>query len=241
MRAVIQKRRASEINDEADFLGMMLANQRDHPESVFSDELIENQCLLQLWASHYEVTGLAGSWMYLLGQHPPTLQRLRAEQSTVLGDNPQLETLSMESLKQMSYLDATIKETLRVLPPTSTANRNLTQSVVLDNVLYKKGWSLIAEPRLAHAMEAYFTNPDQFDPDRFLLQRHEGGKYTFIPFGGGVHACLGAQMATTIMKVFALHLLHRFHWHPLGQAEFVQFPLKQIKNNYQVQLSRDDN
>ena len=235
MRAVIQHRRANAI-DAADFLGMMLTQQQDHPDGVFSDELIENQCLLQLWASHYEVTGLAASWMYQVGRYPLVLERLRAEQAAVLGNSHELAAIAMETLKQMPYLDATIKETLRVLPPSSTATRRLTKSVVLDGVLYQKGWSLIAEPRIAHIMDAHFTNPDQFDPDRFLSERGEGRLYEFIPFGGGIHACLGAQLATTMMKVFAIHLLHRFDWQCLGEAEFVQFPLKKIKGNYQVQL-----
>jgi len=63
MRAVVQRRRATDkpIEPTADFLSMMLASQQDDPEGVFSDALIENQCLLQLWASHYEVMGLVSS------------------------------------------------------------------------------------------------------------------------------------------------------------------------------------
>ncbi len=236
MRAVIQQRRAAPTASPTDFLAMMLAQQQDNPEGVFSNDLIENQCLLQLWASHYEVTGLAASWIYQVGQHPEVLQRLRAEQAAVLNANQGFDDITPATLKQLTYLDATIKETLRVLPPTSTANRRLTKSVVLDGVLYQKGWSLIAEPRIAHAMAAHFANPNQFDPDRFLPDRNEGGPYEYIPFGGGVHACLGAQLATTLMKILAIHLLHRFDWQCLEVATFVQFPLKQIKDNYQIQL-----
>jgi len=236
MQALIQQRHPDQTDSPTDFLGMMLANQQDDPDGVFSDKLIENQCLLQLWASHYEMTGLAASWMYQVGQYPAIIDRLRVEQSAVTGNIYGLETIGMEHLKQMPDLDATIKETLRVLPPSSTATRRLTKSVVLDGVLYQRGWNLIAEPRIAHAMDAHFTNPDQFDPDRFLPDRDEGRRYAFIPFGGGVHACLGAQLATTMMKVFAIHLLHHFDWQCPRDAKFVQFPLKQIKNSYQIQL-----
>ncbi|MEM7727586.1 MAG: hypothetical protein AAF208_14650 [Cyanobacteria bacterium P01_A01_bin.45] len=45
--------------------------------------------------------------------------------------------------------EATIKETLRTLPPSSTANRRLTKSVVVNGILYEKGCAVIAEPRLA--------------------------------------------------------------------------------------------
>jgi cytochrome P450 len=240
MRAVVQRRRTADepINPTADFLSMMLAHQQNEPEGVFSDALIENQCLLQLWASHYEVMGLVSSWIYQLGHYPKMVQRLRSQQAAVLEDGNELETVSLELLSQMVFLEATIKETLRTLPPSATATRRLTKSVVLDGVLYKKGWGLVAEPRLAHASAAYFAQPELFDPERFLPERDEGRMYKFIPFGGGVHACLGAQMAMMMTKVFAAHLLHWFDWTLLGEATFVQFPLKKIRDNYQIQLVR---
>jgi cytochrome P450 len=240
MRAVVQRRRTADepINPTADFLSMMLAHQQNEPEGVFSDALIENQCLLQLWASHYEVMGLVSSWIYQLGHYPLMVQRLRKEQAAVLEDGSALETVSLELLLHMTFLEATIKETLRTLPPSSTATRRLTKSVLLDGVLYEKGWGLVAEPRLTHALAAYFAQPELFDPARFLPERGEGRMYEFIPFGGGVHACLGAQMAMMMTKVFAAHLLRCFDWTLLGEARFVQFPLKKIRDNYQIQLVR---
>jgi cytochrome P450 len=237
MQAVIQQRRANPtpIDPTADFLSMMLAAQQAEPAGVFSDRLIENQCLLQLWASHYELMGFVSSWIYQMGLHPAWMQRLRSEQVKVLGDWSHLEQVSPDQLKQMNVLEATLKETLRTLPPSSTVNRRLTKSVVLDGILYEKGWVLIAEPRIAHAMDAHFRQPDQFDPERFLPERGEGKLYEFIAFGGGIHTCLGAQLAMTIAKVFAAHLLRRFEWKLIGEATFVQFPLKRIKNNYQIQ------
>jgi cytochrome P450 len=238
MRAVIQKRRShhKSLHPTTDFLSMMLVNQQQDPEGIFSDELIENQCLLQLWASHYEMMGLISAWIYQMGRHPQLIPRLRTEQSTLQADGTAIAEINLEHLKHMTFLEATIKETLRTLPPTSTANRRLTRSVVLDGVCYQNGWTLIAEPRIAHAIEAHFSNPDRFNPDRFLPPQSEGKMYEFIPFGGGVHACLGAQLAMTMTKVFAAQFLQRFDWILLGEAKFIQFPLKKIRDDYSIQL-----
>ena len=73
-------------------------------------------------------------------------------------------------------MEASIKETLRISPPSSTANRRLTKSVVLDGYLFKKGWTVIAEPRIAHMMEEYYQQPERFEPERFLSPRNEGKK-----------------------------------------------------------------
>lgn len=238
MQAVITQRRQSDLVATPDFLSMMLMAQQENPKSVFNDELIANQCLLQLWASYYEVSGLLASWLYQLGEQPGVIARLRAEQTEVLGANPTAALPTMEQLKQLTFLDATIKETLRILPPSSTATRTLTKPIVLDGMLFEQGWNIIAEPRIAHAMPEHFSEPDTYSPERFLPEQGEGQAYEFIPFGGGVHACLGAQMAMISNKLFAIHLLQKFDWQLLGKASFVQFPLRKIKENYQIQLRR---
>jgi retinoid hydroxylase len=243
MRAVVRRRRVEgkALDPSSDFLSMMLASQQENPDGVFSDALIENQCLLQLWASHYEISGLVSSLMYQLGRHPQVVQQLRHEQARVLGGQSNVSTFSSAHLKQMEFLEATIKETLRTLPPSSTANRRLTKSVVLDGVLYKKGCVLIAEPRIAHIRSEYFHKPEVFAPERFGAERGEGKMYEFIPFGGGVHACLGAQLVMVVTKVFASHALRRFDWTLTGEATFVQFPLKKIKDNYQIEIALRSN
>ncbi|MBW4499123.1 MAG: cytochrome P450 [Scytonema hyalinum WJT4-NPBG1] len=242
MRAVVKRRRAEggAMNATTDFLSMMLASQQENPDGIFSDTLIENQCLLELWASHYQISGLISSLIYLLGQHPQVMQRLKEEQAEVMGGQSNVSIFSPEHLKQMVFLDATIKETLRTLPPSSTANRRLTKSVVLDGVLYEKGCVLTAEPRIAHIMAEYFHEPEIFAPERFLPERGEGKMYQFIPLGGGVHACLGAQMTMVVTKVFASHMLRMFDWKSTGKAKFVQFPIKRIKDDYQINIARQE-
>jgi len=73
-------------------------------------------------------------------------------------------------------------------------------------------------------------------PDTTMDMFGEYSLYEFIPFGGGVHACLGIQMAMVITKIFANHAISLFDWQLTGEASFVQFPLKKIKNNYQINL-----
>ena len=233
MQGVINKRRQQEekIDPTKDFLGMMLASLQENPEGVFSDRLIENQCLLQLWASLYQIAGLVCSVIYQLGRYPQYIETLRKEQTA------NKNNLSLEILKEMIFLEAVIKETLRTLPPSSTANRKLTKSVILEGILYQKDWVIIAEPRIAHNLPEHFQTPEKFNPNRFLPNSKEGKMYEFIPFGGGVHACLGAQIAMTITKIFIARFLNAFDWNLNGEAKFVNFPLKKIKQEYQISIA----
>ncbi|QEY31347.1 cytochrome P450 [Synechococcus sp. RSCCF101] len=236
MEAVIERRRTEEAPPPRDFLGMMLHERALNPDGVFSDPLMANQCLLQLWGAHYEVTGLLASWMVQVAGHDDVLERLREEasaHSAVLGSE---QGLAMDAIRATPVLGATISETLRLQPPSSTATRRLTRTVELDGLTYRRGWGLIAEPRLAHALASNFPEPDRFNPDRFLGDAPVDRRYSFIPFGGGVHACLGAQLAVTIAKVFALELMARTRWHRLDEPSYVKFPLRLLQRRCRVRL-----
>ncbi|MEO1560140.1 MAG: cytochrome P450, partial [Cyanobacteria bacterium J06632_19] len=121
---------------------------------------------------------------FQLGKYPQFVEKLRQEQCELIKEK---DSFSLELLKQMIFLEATIKETLRTLPPSSTANRRLIKSVVLDGILYNKGCTVIAEPRLAHIMKEYFTEPDNFEPERFLAPRNEGKMYASTKGNKFVH------------------------------------------------------
>jgi len=165
---------------------MMLANQQNDPE-VFSDALIENQCLLQLWASM--VMGLMSSWIYQLGHYLNGDCNGCAKSGAVLEDGSDLETVSLEHLKQMTFLEATIKETLRTLPPSATATRRLTKSVVLDGVLYEKGWGWWQNRALL--MRSLPILPNHLS---IPIASYWNGVRTDVrvySVCGGVHACLG--------------------------------------------------
>ena len=79
----VRLKKGRNINPTQDFLSMMLVGQQKKPDGIFSDILIKNQCLLQLWASHYEVSGLVSSLIYQLGKYPQILQRLQQELSLI--------------------------------------------------------------------------------------------------------------------------------------------------------------
>ena len=95
---------------------------------------------------------------------------------------------------------------------------------------------MIVEPRISHQIPEYFEHPDRFDPSRFLPPRNEGKLYNFIPFGGGVHGCLGAQMAMAMAKVFIVYVLQKFQWQITKPATFNQFPLRLMKADYKIKM-----
>jgi cytochrome P450 len=124
------------------------------------------------------------SWAFeRILRHPDKHARLRAE---------------LEAEEQDSYLDAVVKETLRLCPAAPIVVRKLLEPMELGGYTIPAGSTVAPCVHLVHRREDVYPEPSRFKPERFLEQ--PAGTYTWIPFGGGVRRCLAASYALLLMK-----------------------------------------
>ena len=97
-----------------------------------------------------------------------------------------------------SYLDAVIKETLRVRPPVPVVVRRLREPMRLGGYDLPAGTTVAPCIHLIHRNEAIYPQAKSFVPERFVGR--QPGTYTWIPFGGGTRRCLAASYAELEMK-----------------------------------------
>lgn len=124
------------------------------------------------------------SWAFeRLLRHPEKLARLRAE---ILRD------------EQDTYLEAVVKETIRLCPAAPIVVRRLLEPMRLGGYEIPAGTTVAPCVHLIHRRKDLYPEPLRFRPERFLEQPM--GAYTWIPFGGGVRRCLAASYAQMLMK-----------------------------------------
>jgi cytochrome P450 len=179
----IRRRRAEpDLAEREDILSLLIAA-RYEDGSQMSDEDLRDELMTLLVAGH-ETTATSLSWaMERLLRHPEKLERLRVE--AVAGDGE-------------DYLDAVIKETLRLRPVLPIVLRKLSQPMELGGYTLPAGVAVAPCIYLMHRREDIYPNACAFLPERFL--ERPAGTYTWIPFGGGVRRCLGASFAQLEMK-----------------------------------------
>jgi cytochrome P450 len=179
----IRRRRAEpDLAEREDILSLLIAA-RYEDGSQMSDEDLRDELMTLLVAGH-ETTATSLSWaMERLLRHPEQLERLRAE------------ALAGESEE---YLDAVIKETLRLRPVLPIVLRRLSAPMELGGYTLPAGVAVVPCIYLMHRREDIYPNARTFQPERFL--ERPAGTYTWIPFGGGVRRCLGASFALLEMK-----------------------------------------
>jgi cytochrome P450 len=155
-----------------------------------SDRELRDELVTIIGAGHETTaTGLAWAFERLL-RNRQVLERV--ERSLPEGDE---------------YLEATIKETLRVRPVITDAARRVTREIELAGYRIPAGAILMPAIAALHSREDIYPEPEEFRPERFLEGAPES--YAWIPFGGGVRRCIGASFAQFEMRVVIRSILER--------------------------------
>jgi cytochrome P450 len=155
--------------------------------------------LATLLAAGHETTASSLGWaLERLARHPEVLARMRD------GDD--------------AYLDAVVKEVLRVRPVLAVTPRKVVEPYELGGWTLPPGVHVTPCIYLAHRRPELWDDPTAFRPERFLDGAPE--PYTFIPFGGGVRRCVGAAFASLEMKEVLRAVAARFELRPApGRGE----------------------
>jgi cytochrome P450 len=180
--AVMYEVRRRKADPEGGSIGVvsMLVRAQYEDGSPLSDQDLRDE-LVTLLSDGPTSSTLAWTFERLL-RHPDKVERLRED---VLGGDG-------------SYLDAVVKETLRLRPPVPVVVRNLLEPMRLGGHDLPAGTTVAPCIHLIHRDERHYPEAHRFLPERFLGK--QPGTYTWIPFGGGVRRCLAASYAEMEMK-----------------------------------------
>ncbi len=178
--AEVRRRRAEGESGRRDAVSILI-EARNEDGSPLSEKDLRDE-LLTLLTDGPTSSSLAWVFERLL-RHPEKLARLQSELLAGEGE---------------AYLDAVIKETLRLRPPVSVVVRRLLKPATLGGHELPANTLIAPCVYLIHHREDVYEEPGEFIPERFLTQR--AAVPTWIPFGGGARRCLAASYAEQEMK-----------------------------------------
>jgi cytochrome P450 family 135 len=188
-----------ELESREDILAMMI-RARDEDGRPLPDTDLRHE-LNTLIAAGHETTATALAWAVELLAHTPKVQS-RARRAVLESDQ--------------RYLDAVVKEILRIRAPVSVAAaRHPLEPFELAGCLIGPETVIIVNAWGVHLDPSIHPEPERFDPERFLAPMSD---YSFLPFGGGAHRCLGAALAQLEMRVALACIISRFELRPTGSS-----------------------
>ena len=186
----------------------MLCHAQSEDGHTFSDEDVVNHMIFVLMAAHDTSTITLTTMAYYMAKHPEW-QAAAREQSRELPPE-----ISYDTLDRFTVLDAIMKESLRLNAPVPGLPRRAVQDTEICGHFIPKGTYVSAIGMVSHHDPALWTDPERFDPDRFSPERAEDRvhRFAWMPFGGGVHKCIGLYFGQMEIKTIMHNLLLRYEW-----------------------------
>ncbi|HEY9874207.1 MAG TPA: cytochrome P450 [Candidatus Obscuribacterales bacterium] len=205
-----------------DALGLLVQS-RDEEGNALTMQELKVQALLLLFAGHETTTSLISCLCMALAQHPDVMERARAEQQRLATDG----SMTLDQLKQMTYLDQVLREAERMYPPVGGGFRGVVEPFEYNGYHVPKGWQALYNCRETQRDSRIYKDPDLFDPDRFDQSRaeHKKQEFSMITFGGGPRNCLGMAFAQMEMKIVVAHLLRNYTWELLPKQNLSLDPV----------------
>ncbi|CAK1541964.1 unnamed protein product [Leptosia nina] len=208
MREVL-KQRNYEPSNRHDFVDLLLECQRqgiiegesleragERCELRMDDELLAAQ-LFVFFAAGFETSSSATSIaLHYLAHNPRVQQKVHKEIDTILAKHD--NKLTYDAVKEMSYIEWTFKEAMRLFPPLGYLTRECARKYTFEelNLTVDEGVKVFIPLQAMHNDPKHFDAPHEFRPERFDPTAPDAQRYkhVYIPFGDGPRACIGARL-----------------------------------------------
>jgi cytochrome P450 len=205
MRSQIAGKRAAEGAD----LFSQLCHARDEDGEHFSDDEVVDHMIFLMMAAHDTTTSALTTMVYCLARHPEWQDRLRADAQAL-----PVAHLAFADLAGRERTEWVMKESLRLYPPLTSIPRKAARDCSFGGFRIPEGTPVGISPIHTHHLPSIWTDPHDFDPERFSPARaeHKRHAYAYLPFGGGAHLCIGQHFADMEVKSVMHQLLRHFSW-----------------------------
>lgn len=230
--------RQQKNQEKSDALGILLSAKDEEGNSLSLTEL-KDQILLLLFAGHETLTSAIASFCLLMAQYPEVLAKIKEEQEKLKITDT---FLTMENLKEMSYLEQVLKEVLRLIPPVGGGFRKAIEEFEYNGYYIPKDWTVQYQILQTHKQPEIFPDCEKFDPDRFSPENmaDKQKNFGYVPFGGGLRECLGKEFAKLEMRIFASLLIQKCQWKllPNQNLEMVTIPTPHPRDGLKVTIEK---
>ncbi|XP_062139798.1 probable cytochrome P450 4s3 [Drosophila sulfurigaster albostrigata] len=191
------------------FLDMLLLSQLEGGGSELSDVDIREEVDTFMFEGHDTTSSAIAFAISLLSKHAAVQQRVYEEAV-------ELEGREKES---MPYLEAVIKETLRLYPSVPFFSRKVHEDLSVGKLTIPKGASVSCLIYMLHRDPVSFPDPERFDPDRFYLNEQQLHPFAFAAFSAGPRNCIGQKFAMLELKCSLSMLLRHYQFLPVADHQ----------------------
>jgi cytochrome P450 len=134
------------------------------------------------------------------------LQEQVASEAEAISHDPEL---AGESLSQLRFTEAVVRETLRLFPQAFMIGRQAITNTTVDGSAIPHDATVLVPIWMLHRNPNLWEQPDAFNPARFLAD-NAPDRFSYLPFGAGPHVCIGAGLAITEATLVLAQFMRHF-------------------------------
>ncbi|KAK2379663.1 cytochrome P450 CYP82D47 [Trifolium repens] len=212
----------NDSNEKHDFIDVMLSVIEDDPSSGHNRDTIIKANVMNLMLAGSDTTSTTMTWILaILLNNMNALKHAQEEIDHHIGKDRRVES---SDTKNLVYLQAIFKETLRLYPPGPLlVPHEGTEDCYIQGYYVPKGTRVFANVWKLHRDPSIWSEPEKFYPERFINENgeidHESHHFEYLPFGLGRRACPGSMFATQVSLITLARLLHGFDFElPMDEA-----------------------
>lgn len=206
---------------------------KDGSASITNKQL-QDEVMSFFIAGHLSLaTTLSWTW-YLLSTHPQIQRKLEAELNEILGNRH----ISLADLPRLKYTEMIVWESMRLYPPFWTQARVLMSDYLFGTYRVPSGSIILISQYVMHRHPKYWDDPERFCPERFDPDlKHERPRFTFFPFGGGHHQCIGQAFSIMVAKLIIANVTQRYQFELLPQHPIDVQAYISLRPKYGIKMS----
>ncbi|XP_076903300.1 cytochrome P450 CYP82D47-like [Bidens hawaiensis] len=209
-----RKRSSGDASEVKDFMDVMIQVVEDDDVAGYNaDTIIKATCETLIAGGADTISGMLTWTLSLLLNNRYALRKAQEELDTQVGKE---RRVNQSDIKILVYLQAIVKETLRLYPATFiNAPRAFTKDCTIAGYHVRKGTWLLINTWKLHRDPKIWSDPCEFRPERFLSRNHIGldvlgSNFELIPFGVGRRHCPGIGLAGQTLHMVLATLLQNF-------------------------------
>lgn len=195
LNAIVQEIIETRRNDPGeyeDLLQMLIDAADEETGERMTDKQVRDE-VITLFVAGHETTATALTWAFeLLSESPVVRRQLQAEVDTVLG----YRAPTADDYANLPFTLAVFEEALRLYPPVTMIPRQMLEVDTLGGYELPAGSNVVVNTFTLHRHPAFWSNPEAFDPTRFLSDNSKGRhRFAYLPFSAGPRYCIGDSFA----------------------------------------------
>ncbi|KAL6963618.1 hypothetical protein U1Q18_042528 [Sarracenia purpurea var. burkii] len=236
MKGIVKERIASGDNSRGDFLDRAINDMKT--ESFLTEDFIVHLMFGILFGTFEPISAVLVLTFKLLSEHPSILEEITAENEGILRNRENADSLlTWDEYKSMTSTIHVLNEVLRLGNVAPGLLRRVTKDIKFNGYTVPAGWDIVLVTPAIQLNPDTFKDPVAFNPSRWKDLDSNTIAKNFMPFGGGVRQCAGAEYSKAFIATFLHVLVSKYRWTKIKGGKIVRKPILDFEDGIVIKIS----